>query len=99
MKKGYRQRIADARDRLGLGESASINEIRRAYRRLVKEHHPDLAGDEEAAAMHALNDAYRLLLDFCNSYAVPLPPEDVEPQSDEEWWLNRFGNDPLWGKG
>lgn len=91
----YRQRIVAARDLLGLGERASLNDIRKAYRRLSKEHHPDLAaagGDE--ANMHALNDAYRLLLDFCNTFPVPLPPEDLEPQSDEDWWMDRFGNDP-----
>ena len=99
MKESYRQRIIAARDLLGLSERASINNIKQAYRRLVKQHHPDLAGGEEATAMHALTDAYQLLLDVCNNYPVPLPPEDLVPQSDEDWWMERFGNDPLWGKG
>ena len=99
MKGAYRQRIIAARDLLGLGESGSVNEIRAAYRHLAKQHHPDLVGAEGEGAMHALTDAYRLLLDFCDNYPVPLPPEELTPQSDEDWWMERFGNDPLWSKG
>ena len=98
MKKGYRERIIAARDLLGLGESASVNAIKSAYRRLAKEHHPDLAGAEGERVMHELIEAYRLLLDFCNEYPVPLPPEEITSQNDEEWWMDRFGSDPLWSK-
>jgi hypothetical protein len=45
---------------LGLKPGASIEAIRRAYRRLAKAHHPDLGGD--VAAFHRLDAAYRLLL-------------------------------------
>ncbi len=96
----YRQRIVAARDLLGLGEKASLGEIKKAYRLLCKQHHPDLADPGEAdLPMHDLTDAYRLLLDLCENYPVPLPPAELEPQSDEDWWMERFGNDPLWGKG
>ena len=46
---------------LGLGPSASHGEIKAAYRRLVKEHHPDAGGDEERIL--ALNAAWELLGD------------------------------------
>ncbi len=93
------QRLVAARDLLGLAESASLVEIRRRYRRLAKEHHPDLAGDESAAAMQALTEAYQLLLDYCENYPVPLTREEIEPQNDQDWWMDRFGHDPLWSKG
>lgn len=98
MKADYRQRVIAARDLLGLGERASINEIKSAYRRLVKLHHPDISGGKDET-MHGLTDAYQLLLDLCNNYQVPLTVDEIEPISDEDWWMDRFGNDPLWGKG
>ena len=36
---------------LGLARGASIDEIKRAYRRLAKIHHPDAAGENERAAV------------------------------------------------
>jgi hypothetical protein len=45
---------------LGLEPGASPAEIRRAYRRLAKNHHPDLGGD--VTAFLRLDAAYRLLV-------------------------------------
>ena len=54
-------------DVLGVAPSADVAEIREAYRRLAREHHPDramssgaIAGD---ASMPAINEAYRVLND------------------------------------
>lgn len=50
---------------LGVPESASNEEIQRAYHRLIKEHHPDRAGEAEKDAAEAktrlLNRAYEAL--------------------------------------
>ncbi len=45
---------------LGLEPGASLQAIKRAYRRLAKAHHPDLGGDVQA--FHRLDAAYRLLI-------------------------------------
>ncbi len=45
---------------LGLERGASLQAIKRAYRRLAKAHHPDLGGDVER--FHRLDAAYRLLI-------------------------------------
>ena len=45
---------------LGVRPDASAREIRDAYRRLARIHHPD-HGDADAGAMAALNEAYRVL--------------------------------------
>ena len=47
-------------DTLGVRPDASAREIRDAYRRLARIHHPD-HGDADAGAMAALNEAYRVL--------------------------------------
>jgi molecular chaperone DnaJ len=49
-------------DELGLPPTASAIEVRDAYRRRARQLHPDRGG-RDAAAMAALNDAYRVLRD------------------------------------
>jgi DnaJ family protein A protein 2 len=51
---GYR--TPDCLSRLGLGHGATITEIKRAYRRLALQHHPDRGGD--AATFMAITSAY-----------------------------------------
>src|SRR5580765_4680129 len=46
---------------LGLGRGASADEIRRAYRRLVKENHPDSAGEKALPRFLAIQAAYETL--------------------------------------
>ncbi len=101
--KGW-QKIIAARDLLQLGEAATLEEIRAAYRRLSKHYHPDrladAAGEPDAPAMAEINSAYEVLLKYCAGYRFPLVcNEDSQPLDDEDWWLSRFGEDPLWGKG
>lgn len=95
------QELAAARDLLGLGERATIKEVKQAYRRLSKEHHPDTAGQGGApVAMHEITAAYQTVVRHCEQYPIPLSREESdEPLDGEEWWMDRFGQDPLWGKG
>jgi len=99
-RKTKRQRIISARDLLGLADSTTIAEVKKAYRDKAKEHHPDTATPElpEKISMHKLTNAYEILLDYCQSYRIPLEPSDDDLTDDEDWWMDRFGNDPLWGK-
>ena len=49
---------------LGVESDATRDEIRRAYRRLAKAHHPDVSGDPDSAArFREVNEAYRVLTD------------------------------------
>ncbi|MCC5949180.1 MAG: J domain-containing protein [Nitriliruptoraceae bacterium] len=48
-------------DLLDLAEDASPDEVKRAYRRKAREHHPDAGGDEEA--FKAVTHAYQVLSD------------------------------------
>ena len=54
---------ADPYRTLGLAPGASLNEIRSAYRRLAKQHHPDAAGDRALPRFLAIQAAYERLVD------------------------------------
>ncbi len=94
------QAITEARDILKLGDKATLGEIKRAYHRLSKEHHPDLAGGdvEKEEIMYRLTSAYELLMRFCSEYRFPLKPDEDNIYDADDWWMDRFGQDPVWGK-
>lgn len=48
---------------LEVAPTASAGEIRDAYRRLARRHHPDRAVERDATAMARINEAYRVLGD------------------------------------
>ena len=48
---------------LGVAPSATTAELRRAYRRLALEHHPDRAGPQSAPRFAQIAEAYRMLSD------------------------------------
>ena len=50
-------------ERLGIRPDASPDEIRNAYRRLARVHHPDAHGGAASAEMADLNEAWRVLSD------------------------------------
>ena len=53
--------MRDPYDELGVSSHASAEEIKAAYRQLVKQHHPDAGGDDQR--MLALNAAWEVLGD------------------------------------
>ncbi len=99
------KKIVEAKTLLGLPDQASLEEIKKAYRRLSKEHHPDLAGHKEASPevqrleMHRLTEACQILVEYGKKYKIPLVPGEDQPLDGEDWWMQRFGDDPLWSPG
>ena len=85
--------IDRARRVLGLGERASLEEIKSAYRRMCKKWHPDALSDgpTRSKKIQEINAAYRLLLDYCEKYPFSFLPESVESFDPEQWWYERFG--------
>jgi hypothetical protein len=95
--------IQAAAELLGLEEKASLAEIKRAYRHLSRKYHPDMqkkpGSGATQIAMHEITGAYKALLQYCDTFRFPLTPADDEQLEAEDWWFERFGQDPLWGKG
>ncbi|GAB4336355.1 MAG: hypothetical protein Kow0089_06550 [Desulfobulbaceae bacterium] len=90
--------IEEARRLLGLGDRATLGEIKRAYHALSKEHHPDLGGAEDDDMMYRLTEAYNLLMRYCDQYRFPLTRPEDDIYDAEDWWMDRFGQDPLWSR-
>ena len=85
------QAIERARDLLGLGEAATLAEIKRAYHRQSKLHHPDTAGHgADSERMVHITAAYELLMRYTGEYRFPLSPQESDEEYDlydpEEWW-------------
>jgi len=86
------EEINEARGLLGLGEAATLKEIKRAYRRIAFRYHPDRhSNDPECKEkMKRLNQAYKLLTDYCGRYKYTFREEDVARTYPEEEYLRRY---------
>ena len=101
------EEITRAAQLLELEDQATMDEIKKSFRRLSKQHHPDVKKTSQKTPqkaaqkveMHKLTEAYHLLLEYCANFSFPLVPGEDAPLEGEDWWLERFGQDHLWGKG
>lgn len=95
------KQICWAKELLGLGNKATLADIKNAFRKMCKIHHPDMNRAESSKnneIISQLVQAYEILLTYCNQYQFPLIPDGDEEVEPDDWWMDRFGQDPLWGK-
>jgi DnaJ-class molecular chaperone len=96
------QDIIEAKELLELPDRASMEEIKSNYRKLIGQWHPDKYRDnnEECSEMAKnIIAAYNTITIYCNQYKYSFAKEEIKKYlSDEDWWFERFGNDPIWGK-
>ena len=94
--------ILEAKELLGLPERASMDEIKSSYRRLISLWHPDRCREDKDKCeemTRKIITAYGIIVSYCEAYQYSFTEEEVKRYlSAEEWWFERFGNDPLWGK-
>ncbi|MBU0945677.1 MAG: J domain-containing protein [Proteobacteria bacterium] len=100
MTKSEWQDLFAAKEVLGLGDRATLGEIKRSYRNQCRRYHPDLVGNDKKKGdmMRQLTRAYDVILRHCDQFRIPLVPTESEAMEPEDWWMDRFGQDPLWGK-
>jgi len=95
------EEITEARNLLGIPERASMAEIKARYRCAVSKWHPDKCPESEQECREMtqkLNAAYKVIMDYCAGYEYSFEKEEVKRYiSKEEWWIERFGDGPLWG--
>jgi DnaJ-class molecular chaperone len=96
------QEITEARILLGLPEQASLAEIKAKHRELLNQWHPDKCTGDLAEChemTQKINAAYTVIMHYCSNYTYSFAPEELERyRSEQEWWTDRFGADPVWGK-
>jgi DnaJ-class molecular chaperone len=83
---------------LGLGEQASLQEIKARHRQLAKAYHPDAGNATDGEAIRNLNEAYKLLLDYIRHYRFGFDEETFYEQCPEERIRRQYEEDPVWGR-
>lgn len=84
---------------LGLGERATLREIKACHRDLVKRCHPDVAGSGDPETIRKVNAAYRIVQEYIADYRFSFDEDEFYEQNPEERLRRQFMDDPLWGKG
>ena len=78
--------IRDARTILELPESATMEQIKVNYRRLIKKWHPDSFPEKHEACEEMsgkITNAYRIILDYCSNYRYSFKKEEVDKYFSE----------------
>ncbi|NMC73516.1 MAG: J domain-containing protein [Geobacteraceae bacterium] len=81
----------------GIGERATLREIRERHRELVRRYHPDCGVQEEPKQIRRVNAAYRVLRDYVESYRFSFSEEEFYEQNAEERIRMQFMSDSIWG--
>jgi DnaJ-class molecular chaperone len=86
-----------AKTLLGLHEKSSLKDIKKKYKNLMKEWHPDKHKEDIAKATQMsakINEAYKIILEYTNNFEYPFDEESIKKryQSPSEWMQDRFGN-------
>lgn len=93
-------RYAELREALrvfGLGERATLGDIRVRHRDLVKRYHPDAGNGDEPDRIRKVNAAYRVLREYVDSYRFSFAEDEFYEQNPEERIRRQFMADPVWG--
>ena len=93
--------VQRARKMLGLGETATFEEIKDAYRELAKQYHPDTCKSgnsrECVEKMKEINKAKEIILDYCARYRFSFREDDFKMVNSAEQfaedYLKRFYHD------
>lgn len=83
----------------GLGERATLDEIKARYRELAKRYHPDGGISEDTEVIYRVIEANRVIMEYVGSYRYCFSEQEYLEQDPEERLRRRFTTDPLWGKG
>lgn len=82
------KQIDEARKLLGLEETATLKEIRDAYRQLAIQYHPDKCKEKKKKnceeMFKKINNANKIILDYCTNYRYSFKEKNVKELSEDE---------------
>ncbi len=81
---------------LGLGERATLQEMKARYRELAKRHHPDGNDGGNPEEIYRVIEANRVILEYVESYSYCFSEQEYLAQHPEERLRRQFMGDPLW---
>lgn len=91
----YRQ-LQEAVALFGLGDRATLKEIRERHRVLVRRFHPDAGRQTDPEAIRRVNAAYRVLRDYCDHYRYGFGQQEFLEQHPEERLREQFDPATSW---
>ena len=82
----------------GLSDRLTLREIKARHRELVRQHHPDSAGEgSDAGQIRLVNAAYGILREYVENYRFSFAEEEFYEQNPDERLRMQFADAPLWG--
>ena len=92
--------ITEAREILELPESATLEQIKKNYKQLIKKWHPDKNISDQGLAENKTKkiiEAYKIIIQYCDHYNYSFTRQEVEKYlTEQERWFKQFGCDPIW---
>jgi len=82
------EEVQKARKLLGLGECATLSEIKEAFRKMAKKYHPDKCQENREECeemMRKLTEAKNIIFTFLAGYRYCFTQKPAEEQDWEEW--------------
>jgi DnaJ-class molecular chaperone len=88
------EQIDEARQLLGLGETATSKQIKQAYKKAANHYHPDRCKDENKVKceemMKKVNEAYELIAKYCAQYSYSFSEESVRRAYPHDEYLRKY---------
>ena len=88
------EQVGEARQLLGLGEVATMRQIKQAYRSAANRYHPDRCKEADKAKcaemMIQINQAYELIMKYCSQYTYSFGEEDVRRTYPHDEFLRKY---------
>ncbi|PLX87568.1 MAG: molecular chaperone DnaJ [Desulfuromonas sp.] len=91
--------LRNALTEFDLPPRVSWRQLKERHRQLVKRYHPDNGDATDPDRIRRINDAYRVLREYCTDYRFDFSHQEFLEQCPEERLREQFSEDSLWGGG